>query len=243
MDIDKIWKEAEWSSEAQQVIEGLKKFPNDSKITLLLRHSQRNEPEIFDVDADLSLTPEGRKIANFFGKNLPKDKRIRLFHSKAGRCKDTAEDIFNGFKEIGGDVVLKGDLLPLYHIGINLELFLEENKKYDIFKIFNRWSAGLYSPKLWTPLIEYSQKAADIMWENVEKAPEKTLDIHVTHDLHLLALRFGWFGIPPSKKWINYLGGFAFSFIEDKILLYNDKILTPFDIPYWWKKNKLLNSK
>ena len=39
----------------------------------------------------------------------------------------------------------------------------------------------------------------------------QTIDIHVTHDLHLLALRLGWFGIPPNKKWISYLGGFAFS--------------------------------
>ena len=236
MDINKIWKEADWPSEARQIIEGLKKFPDNSKIILLLRHSQRNEPEEFDVNADLNLTPEGRKIANVFGKNLPKDKSIRLFHSKADRCIDTAEEIFKGFKEIGGEAVLKGNLLPLYRIGISMEVFMEENKKYDILEIFNRWSAGLYSPEFWSPLIAYSQEATELMWVDIENAPERSLDIHVTHDLHLLALRFGWFGIPPSKKWINYLGGFAFSFIDDKILLYNDNKLTTVEIPYWWKK-------
>ena len=38
------------------------------------------------------------------------------------------------------------------------------------------------------------------------------------------------------KKWINYLGGFAFSFVEDKILLYNENKLATVEIPYWWKK-------
>lgn len=236
MNINKIWKNVDWTSEARQIIKGLKNFPDDSKIILILRHSQRNEPEIFDVDADLNLTSQGRKMANFFGAKIPKSKSVRLFYSKSDRCKETAEEIFDGFKKVGGEATLKGSLLPLYHIGISLDFFLEENKKYDILEIFNRWSAGLYSPKSWTPLIAYSQKAAEFIWEKIENAPEKALDIHITHDLHLLALRFGWFGIPPSKTWINYLGGFAFSFIEKKILLYNDNKLTTVEIPFWWKK-------
>jgi hypothetical protein len=235
MEINKIWKKADWPYEARQIIEGLKKFPDKTKIILLLRHSQRNEPDDFDVNADLNLTLQGRKIANHFGKKLPTDKTVRLFHSKADRCRETAEEIFNGFKEIGGEAILIGDLLPLHHIGIDLEFFLEENKKYDILEIFNRWSAGLYSPEHWNSLFLYSQKAADIIWEQIENASEQTLDIHVTHDLHLLALRFGWFGIPPSRKWVNYLGGFAFSFFERRILLYADNKFFNVEMPYWWR--------
>ena len=235
MEIDKIWQQADWSSEAQQVIEGIKKFPENSMIALILRHSQRNEPEDFDIDADLNLTAQGRKIANLFGKSLPKDKPIRLFHSKVDRCKDTAKEILKGFEEIGGEAVLIGDLRPLYHIGIDLNFFLEENKKFNILEIFNRWIAGLYSPDVWTPLLTYSQKAARIIWEKIESAPKNTLDIHITHDLHLLALKFGWFGIPPSKKWINYLSGFAFSFIKDGILLFDTNKFITIEFPYWWK--------
>ncbi len=236
MDVDKIWKEADWTLEARQIIEGLRKFPTDAKIILLLRHSQRNEPELFDKDADLNLTPQGRKIAKYFGKKLPKNRIIRLFHSKADRCMETAIKIINGFKEIGGEAELKGPLLPLYRIGISFDSFSEQNKKYPILEIFHRWSAGLYSPELWTPLIPYSQEAADIMWTQVETAPENTIDIHVTHDLHLLALRFGWFGIPPNKDWISYLGGFAFSFINGRILLYYNNTFNDAEIPYWWNK-------
>ncbi|MCK4780838.1 MAG: hypothetical protein KAT57_11640, partial [Candidatus Lokiarchaeota archaeon] len=85
-------------------------------------------------------------------------------------------------------------------------------------------------------LIPYSQKAAELMWAKTQDSPESVLDFHVTHDLHLLALRFGWFGIPPDKKWINYLGGFAFSIIDDNILLFDSNKLITVEIPYWWKK-------
>ena len=43
MDTEKIWKEGEWTNEASQIIDGLKKFPDNSKIILILRHSHQNE--------------------------------------------------------------------------------------------------------------------------------------------------------------------------------------------------------
>ncbi|KKM16189.1 hypothetical protein LCGC14_1688390, partial [marine sediment metagenome] len=63
------------------------------------------------------------------------------------------------------------------------------------------------------------------------------LNIFVTHDLNLMALRFGWFGLPP-ERWVKFLGGFAFAFHEDRILLldyYGE--LKKVEIPYWWKKS------
>jgi len=53
MDIVKLWNELEWTADARQIIEGLKNYPKDSKIILILRHSQRNEPRDFNVNADL----------------------------------------------------------------------------------------------------------------------------------------------------------------------------------------------
>jgi len=176
-------------------------------------------------------------MANYFGRKLPRDKPIRLFYSKAERCRDTAREIFNGVRDFGGEAILKEELVPLYRIGINLEFFYEENKKYDILEIFFRWVAGLYSPELWLPLGSYCQKAAEIIMGNFKNIPDNGLDIHITHDLHLMALKFGWFGLPPTKKWVNYLGGFAFSFINDEILLLDSKNMIHIEIPYWWKQD------
>ena len=79
MDIDKIWKEGDWPTEARQLINGLKKFPEDSKIILILRHSQRDEPKEIEKLLSLRLTPAGHAIAKKFGENLPNNRTIRLF--------------------------------------------------------------------------------------------------------------------------------------------------------------------
>ena len=236
MDIEKIWNESTWTKQARDIILNLNRFHKKAKLLLILRHSQRNEPKKFSTTADLNLTTQGRKVANFFGKSLPENRTIRLFYSGAERCRDTAEEILKGFKEKGGEVVQEGQFKPLSHIGIDLNYFLTENEKYDIIELLYRWIAGVYSPTLWPPLITYSQYAAEMMLEKVEKAPENVLDIHITHDLHLMALRFGWFGLPPDSEWVDYLGGFAFTTSEDHITLLDYGELKTIEYPHWWKR-------
>lgn len=235
MDIEKIWNESRWTKQARDLITSLRKFPDEAKVILILRHSQRNEPIKISANADLNLTPQGHKIANIFGKKLPKNRSIRLFHSDADRCRETAEEILNGFKQIGGEASLEGFFKPLSHIGIDFKTFLQENEKYRILELFYRWVAGVYSPTRWPPILAYCQKAAGQMIEKVESAPEKTLDIHVTHDLHLMALRLGWFGLNPDDRWVDYLGGYAFTLSKDQIKLFEYGEFKLIEYPYWWK--------
>jgi phosphohistidine phosphatase SixA len=239
METEKIWNESGWTAQIRQIILNFKKFPEDAKIILILRHSQRNEPPKLSPSSNLNLTPEGRKIAKILGKKLPKDKLIRLFHSSAERCRHTVEEIFEGVIKMGGKAVIKGQFTPLSHIGIDLEDFLAENEKYDIYNLFYRWVAGVYPPKLWSPLLPYCQESARQILEKLKSAPEKVLDIHITHDLHLLALRFGWFGLPPDRKWVDYLGGFAFILSDDHITLLDYGELKKVEYPHWWN-NKII---
>jgi len=237
MDIDKIWKEDEWTTHARQIINGLKIFPENSKIILILRHSHRNEPKILEKVYKLRLTPQGHAIAKKFGENLLKSRPIRIFHSIIWRCEETASNIHVGFKNIGGKSELKGALKILSSIGINEEYFMKQFKHIPFIDIFYRWAVGFYNPKQWTPFIEYCQKTAHLIMNQVNNSPEKGLNIFVTHDLNLMALRFGWFGLPP-ERWVKFLGGFAFAFHEDRILLldyYGE--LKKVEIPYWWKKS------
>ncbi|MFX1364968.1 MAG: histidine phosphatase family protein [Promethearchaeota archaeon] len=236
MDINKIWEEADWTSEARQIIEGLKKFPDNSKILLILRHSQRDEPKELDTIIKLRLTPEGHMIARKFGEELPRNRSIRLFHSVVWRCQETAEDILSGFKNIDGEGEILGSFGPLFNLETARDFFPNQIKKYSGKQFFFRWIAGLYSPNEITPLQEYCKKAAELFLKKLKEGPGRNIDIHITHDFFLIALRFGWFGIPPSKNWVSYLGGFALTFLEDKILLLNSNELISVDFPYWWKK-------
>ena len=62
MDTEKIWKEGEWTNEARQILDGLKKFPNNSKVILLLRHSHRNELNGLEGAQKLKLLRDSARI-------------------------------------------------------------------------------------------------------------------------------------------------------------------------------------
>ena len=202
---------------------------------MILRHSHRNDPTDMEEVHKLRLTPQGHAIARKFGESLPKNRDIRLFHSVVWRCEETAENIQNGFESIGGKTELRGNLAPLHNIGIDNRSFLSQVYKYPFRELLFRWAAGFYLPEEWAPFISYCQNAAQLIWNQLETASENGIDIFVSHDWHCMSLRYGWFGFPPDNRWIKYLGGFAFTFEKDHILILDYGELKKIEVPHWWK--------
>jgi len=239
---NKIWKENAWTKQASKIIEGLVKFPAHSRIIIIMRHSQRYEPKLVNKSdlkgANMELTPLGKEAAKNFGENLPVDRPIRLFHSPSNRCKVTAEKIYQGIKEVNGRGNIIGECDALYGIGINSQSYLDEFNAYKNYQVILRYLAGVYSPNLWPPAQPFYQRSGEQIWSQIENISEGGINIFVTHDFHTMIFRFGWFGLPPDERWINYLGGFAFSIIEDHILLLDHGKLIKLGIPHWWKNKK-----
>jgi len=50
---EKIWEQAVWVAQARQLIEGIRKFPEQSKIIMILRHSHRDELKPDEIQRDL----------------------------------------------------------------------------------------------------------------------------------------------------------------------------------------------
>ena len=235
----KIWEENTWTKQASKIIKGLDKFPAHSKITIIMRHSQRYEPKLANENdlkvTNMELTPLGQEFAISFGEKLPIDRPVRLFHSPRNRCKVTAEKIYQGFTKVNGKGILMGEFESLYGIGINSQSYLDEFNKYKNYQVILRYLAGIYSPNLWPSSQVFYQKSGQKIWSQIESISEGGIDIYVSHDFHLMIFRFGWFGLPPDERWIDYLGGFAFSIKEDHILLLDYGNLIKLGIPYWWK--------
>jgi len=182
------------------------------------------------------LTPLGHEIAKKFGESLPSNRPINIFHSIIWRCEETAINIHEGFKKIGGRSEIKGVLLPLQSVGITeRDFFLDEFKNVPFFDIFYRWVVGFYTPDIWTPFMEYCQSTAHLFLDKVKTSPENGLNIFVTHDMNIMALRFGWFGLRP-EKWVKFLSGFAYTIEADQTLLLDYGELKPVATPHWWKK-------
>ncbi len=237
--VEKIWKENTWTKQANNIIEGLGKFPAHSKIIIIMRHSQRNEPKLVNEndlkEANMELTPLGQEIAKNFGEKLPMDRPVRLFHSPRNRCKETAEKIYQGFTKVNGKGIFMGECKSLHGIGINSQSYLDEFNKYKNYQVITRYVAGVYSPDLWPPSHPFYQRSGQQIWSQNESISEGGIDIFISHDFHIMIFRFGWFGLPPDERWIDYLGGFAFSIMEDHILLLDYGKLIKLGIPYWWK--------
>lgn len=232
-----IWQEADWTIQARKIIEAITEFPEESKIILVLRHSHRNNPTENEKIHELKLTPQGHQIAKIFGQNLPKRRTIRLFHSVVERCIETAEDILTGFESIGGTGTLNGSLTPLFHAGTVPKFFLNVFKNESPVEFIHRWAIGFYSPQVITPFQTYCQNAAEIIWKGVKSAQEKGIDIYITHDIFLLSLRYGWFGIPPDQDWIPFLGGIAFVLNQNEINLFDKDRFLSIPNPDWWNRN------
>ena len=90
---ERVWEEGSWTQLAKDILEELHQFPEDSKIIIVLRHSHRKHSGDAEKLSKLALTPLGHEIAYFFGKSLPNDRPIRLYHSVVNRCVETAENI------------------------------------------------------------------------------------------------------------------------------------------------------
>lgn len=229
-----IWDGHEWTSEAREVLEGIKLFPENSRIILIVRHSHRLDTKDLAEGSQMRLTPLGHEVASQFGALLPKNRHIRIFHSISPRCKETADDILKGFESISGEGEIKGSIEPLYKIGGDFEFFKKKIFMTPPPKFINRWAAGHYPPGLLTPLSVFSQRAAFTIWKLAEDAPSSGIDLHVTHDFIVMGLRFGWFGIGPSREGVSFLGGIVMALDTNAITLLDGRKVISTEIPYWW---------
>jgi len=228
------WTKSDWTQEAINLIEGLKDFSDKSNLIMFLRHSHR-EP-ILNVEemTNLGLTELGKGVAKIFGKNLPKNRTIRLYHSAIARCHETAECILEGFQEVGGKGTLMGPLKPLFQVQGDPEYIVQQIFENPDGQLINRWAAGHFPPVKIQPLNIYSHKTAKKVFNIAKKAPNDNMVICVTHDLQIMALRFSWFGLQPCDYWVSYLRGFIISKGQIKTLFHNNGKLHKVKTPFWW---------
>jgi len=232
---EEIWNNAKWLKQARLLITGLNKFSLDSSIGIILRHSKRNEPSLWDENQNMELTEEGKQTAKLFGSKLPKDKDLILFHSGVNRCRETAELIRDGFSESGGESIMEGECRILRGIGLNPNLLTEELKKYPLMDVIIRWTAGLYPEDKWPSFNSYARRAADAIWSYLESQENNLMAIFITHDLHSIILRYGWFGFALDFRGIDYLGGFAFTFKDKSLRVLDYGDVKTVEVPFYWK--------
>ncbi|MDY0004596.1 MAG: histidine phosphatase family protein [Polyangia bacterium] len=184
------------------------------RLVALLRHSARVDITGYTVEQAVlaPLTDAGRALARDFGRRLPTDRPVRIFHSEVPRCEDTAQRLAEGMMEAGGQVEILGSRTSLaaFFIRDPWAVALEFGQRGPR-GFMREWLSGKLGPAVMDPPEQAArdQLAALMLERNCLPEPDAPgLDLHVSHDVNVMALLHLCVDISDqSVPWPGYLEG------------------------------------
>jgi broad specificity phosphatase PhoE len=183
--------------------------------TLLIRHAERERIEPADVAGALQapLTGKGREEARSLGAELQATGLVRLFYSPVPRCFDTARCIAEGVTAAGGDSELVGSrsflAAPFARDGGKI---VEAIAGVGLRGFITAWFAG----ELDASVVDDAQSAAKLLLAALIDArsgqKQGGLDIHVSHDIVIMALLGLAWDMSGRIPWPGFLDGVCLSY-------------------------------
>jgi broad specificity phosphatase PhoE len=200
----------------KQTLQNLQGIPLRSRAALFIRHSAREESPVEDgrtsTEDSWQLTPQGRVHAHEFGKKIPSFANLFLTHTRVARTRATAEEIAAGFQEShpNSRVEVEG-IDPA--LGLTT-FYARDLARRDHWKeklgvqFYHGWLGGQIPPDVLAPVEEAVADLLERFHAKVERSPESTLLLAVSHDVYVFAMREVLFGSrSPERPWIGYLDG------------------------------------
>ncbi|GHT62971.1 phosphoglycerate mutase [Bacteroidia bacterium] len=185
------------------MLEQIKKYSENDKISLLIRHADRDKIPAGEFGNDVLLNEKGEERALSFGKSLSELKINKIFTSPVQRCVQTAEYITKGYGkslEITQSHELGDPGLHISDDQVAGKFFLTEG--FD--ELYYRITHNIDIPGI-SVTKEFNTNMTDFLTEN---SKENGLTIFVTHDLLVAHYHFSINGkIYPKDDWVKYLGG------------------------------------
>lgn len=182
---------------------------------LLLRHGPREKIADASVASAVSakLTEEGHRFAERFGTLLPSAQPLRLFHSPVPRCRDTASAIAKGHEKLGGAASILGARVFLAAAFVRDEkLLIKEIAARGLREFMHDWARGDVDESVVQPAELAARGLLQGIFQSWSEA-QGTIDVHVTHDIVVLALSsLAWDITVDDFPWPGFLDGFVISF-------------------------------
>jgi broad specificity phosphatase PhoE len=176
------------------------------KISLLLRHSDREDIPIGSFGNEILLNDKGIQNAISFGESLAEKKVNRIFTSPVERCVQTAEYITKGYGnsvEIVETVALGAPGLHISDEKIAGEFFLEHG--FD--EMYNRFMQGKEIPGIPSET-ELNHRITTFLKENTT---QNGRTLFITHDMLIVFYHFSINKKVYTKdSWVNYMTGLTF---------------------------------
>ncbi len=178
----------------------------NEKISLLLRHADRDDIPQGSFGNEVLLNEKGKLNAQRFGEQLIERKINRIFTSPVGRCVQTAEFISKGYGssiEIIETTSLGAPGLHIKDEKIAGEFYL----KYGFDEMYKRFMNGEEIPGM-PNINELNYRITNFIKEN---STENGTTVFITHDMLIAFYHFSINKKIYSKEnWINYMTGLTF---------------------------------
>jgi hypothetical protein len=179
-----------------------------------LRHAERFPIADPARPDDAQLTPTGHATAEQFGARLGAWAQVRLFHSPVKRCRQTAEGIARGAAIAGCTVEA---VAPEAVLGVDYIVDVAEAGRLTVLHgehFVRLWLTGQVPSTVIRPAAEMvAAKLAYLGRRLQEPASDGVrLDLHVSHDWNILAVRELTLGVRHEDAgWLTFLDGLAFA--------------------------------
>ena len=231
-----VLTQVEWGKPALQLLNHLTDLDPEKPAILHLRHTEREKIKKKMDKLDAQSTPIGLDAAFEFGSGLPKNRKIRLYHTEFKRTEETASSMLNGAKGNQVDISLEG-VIPVSTI-VNQEEYTRLRKTENnviVPELIFKWVADLVPANIMFSPLEFAKDMARHNMSNLINSPKNILDVYITHDVWIASIMFHWFAIPPYSDCIKYLDGFIIQPADNGIDIWYREHKYRVEYPYWWE--------
>lgn len=194
------------------IIERLLKFPKNSSLAILIRHSERPDFNNIPINSwnSVLLTQRGEEVATEFGAALVSEDHfysVNAYGWGLERCTATAKKIVEGAVSAGSNAVCS-TLADFQSPIQNLELYnhyLQSGKYLDMIE---NWFS---TDNAYSPFHPYTLYSKGIISRIVNECMQlnQTITVIVTHDLHILPILNDIFGGRTTE--IGFMDGIIIS--------------------------------
>ncbi|MDW5562211.1 MAG: histidine phosphatase family protein [Methanomassiliicoccus sp.] len=178
---------------------------------MIVRHAERHAVGDIGHSLEVGLTTKGREDSVAFGRSISGSRPVRLFHSPAVRCRETALGIAEGLRSNGHQVIFleESPLLCAPYLKDSRVLGDADRLGHEFMRA---WFDGRFDPRWLLPTSEAADMVLSQVIDGLSSASADHLDIHVSHDWEVVLLREELLGIRyEDAGWVDYLTGIAFT--------------------------------
>ncbi len=212
------WNSIDWLEEARSLLRwlnGLDKGP----ALLMVRHSERTGDLDVPTTIKAELTDHGHDVAVEFGRRLPKNWSISIFHSPHIRATQTAERISEGLLEVGGNLNHIERLNVLLGGRGSIEKIVSMAHDVGFDEFYRRWKQHQLPSDTLEPINGYIERLTSQVIGRFTQADKNDLHLHVTHDIVIAASRGRFFDIVTEEGlYVPFLGGYGIVRTKDTFL-------------------------